>query len=159
MVEKITTILKDNGVWFEQLIHQPVRTSEEAVRVRTGYTIAQGMKSLIVKGKRSGRGRQYIMIVVPGNSEFDKQKLRAETGYTDVRFATEREVGEITGGVLSGGVPPWGSLFQLSAFADKAIFANEKVIFNAGDRRVSIAMSANDYLRLEAPTVVAISEQ
>ena len=98
------------------------------------------------------------MIIVPGDSEFDKQKLRDEAGYADVRFATEREVGEITGGVLPGGVPPWGSLFQLSVFADKAIFANEKVIFNAGDRRVSIAMSANDYLRLEAPTVVAISE-
>lgn len=149
----IESILKDGGLWFERFEHEAVRTSEEAAKLRPEYSIRQGTKSLIVKGKRPNEEKRFIMVVVPGDKQFDKHKLRAETGYTDVRFATPDEVAELTKGILPGGVPPFGNLFDLPVFIDANVFENEKIIFNAGDRRVSMAMYSKDYLAIVKPEV------
>ena len=154
----IESILNEGGFWYERFEHEPVRTSEEASRVRPEYSLRQGAKSLILKGKRGSAGRQFIMVVVPGDRQFDKQKLRDQTGYSDVRFATPDEVGHLTGGIIPGGVPPWGNLFNLPVFADTAIFANKKIIFNAGDRSVSVAMYSEDYRKLAKPQVYELTQ-
>ena len=49
VVEQIKTLLKENSFCFEPFEHEPVRTSLEASRIRTGYGIEQGTKALIVK--------------------------------------------------------------------------------------------------------------
>lgn len=154
---RIEDTLKSQDCWYERFEHEPVRTSEEAASVRTGYSQMQGAKSLIVKGRRPKEEKHFIMIVVQGSEQFDRKKLKTATGYDDVRFATPLEVDEITSGVLPGGVPPWGNLFNIPVYADKGIFTNETMIFNAGDRRVSIAMRTGDYRRLVDPAVVEIT--
>ncbi len=158
--ESIEGFLREKKVWYERFEHDPVRTSEEAARVRGGeYSLSDGAKSLIVKGKRSKGPREFFMIVVRGSDAFDKRLLRDATGYTDVRFATPEEVSRITNGVLPGGVPPWGNLFGLQVFADEALLSNERMIFNAGDRRVSIAMRTEDYIKLVSPVPASIAER
>ncbi len=155
----IENILKDRSFWYERFLHEPVRTSEEAAKLRPEYSIRQGTKSLIVKGKRPREEKCFFMVVVPGDKQFDKHKIKNETGYSDVRFATPDEVANITLGILPGGVPPFGNLFDLPVFADIHIFDNEKIIFNAGDRSVSIAMYAEDYRGIVRPEVKDISAQ
>lgn len=157
LADRIEQILKEQGSWYERFEHEPVRTSHEAALVRPEYGQKQGAKSLIVKGKRPGEEKQFFMVVVPGDKQFDKHKLRSATGFSDVRFASEEEVHTITNGVIPGGVPPWGNLFQILVIADEGIFTNETMIFNAGDRKVSIAMRTHDYLAIVAPTVAAIT--
>ena len=144
VADKIETILREGGFWYERFLHEPVRTSEEAARVRPEYVQHQGTKALIVSVKEIGAdplcNKRFIMLV------------KSEIGYTDVRFAREDEVAQIT-----GGVPPFGNLFGLPVYADTAVFNNEKIIFNAGDRRVSIGMKSTDYRALVAPKVAQIS--
>ena len=156
VVALIESTLSSGGFWYERFLHEPVRTSEEAAQVRESYTLRQGTKALIVKGKKPLEEKRFFMIVVPGDKQFDKKKLRDAAGYTDVRFASPEEVAKITGGVLPGGVPPWGNLFNLQVFADRTILENEKVIFNAGDRRVSIAMLSKDLFFLVKPNVLGL---
>lgn len=157
VVQEIESVLREKGCWYERFEHEAVRTSEEASRVRPEYDISQGSKALIVKAKRSGEEKRFIMIVVPGDRQFDVKKLKSASGYGDVRFATPEEVGNITRGVVPGGVPPWGNLFGLLVIADERVFDNEKIIFNAGDSRVSIGMYAYDYRELAAPLVADIT--
>ena len=157
VTEKIEQILREGKFWYQRFEHEPVRTSEEAAKVRPEYERKQGSKSLILKAKRKGEAKRFIMVVVPGDRQFDKNKLKTETGFEDMRFATPEEVSELTLGVIPGGVPPWGNLFGLPVFADAALFENEKIIFNAGDRRISIAMYAKGYLQLVGPIVKALS--
>lgn len=151
VVAEILSILDRAHAWYETFEHEPVRTSEEAAAIRTGYTINQGAKALIVRAKHPGRGKHFVMFVLPGGQRFDQAKVKALFGFTDLRFATEAEVGEITGGVLPGGVPPFGTLFGLPVYADESLFLNERIVFNAGDRRFSVAMLAADYTTLVAP--------
>jgi prolyl-tRNA editing enzyme YbaK/EbsC (Cys-tRNA(Pro) deacylase) len=150
VTENIQSLLRERGVWFETFEHEPVRTSEEAAAVRPEYTISQGSKALIVRVKKDGK-KFFAMVVVPGDKKFDAKKLRTSFGLGDVRFATEAEVGEITGGVQPGGVPPFGNIFGLAVYADDAVFQNEKIIFNAGDRAFSIGMLSKDYDMLVEP--------
>ena len=147
---KITALLTERGVWFETFLHEPVRTSEEAAALRPNYTLAQGSKALIVRVKKDGI-KSFAMVVVPGDKKFDTKKLKVAFGLSDLRFATEAEVDEITGGIKPGGVPPFGNLFGLVVYADDGVFHNEKIIFNAGDRAFSIGMFSKDYDQIVAP--------
>ncbi len=155
LVEKIKTLLTERSCWFETFEHEPVRTSEEAAKVRSGYVLHQGAKALIVKAKKNADG-VFVMLVIPGDSRFDGEKVRKLLGTKELRFATEDEVSEITQGVVVGGVPPFGNLFNLEVIVDSKLLENEKIIFNAGDRRFSISMKSADYINLVKPKIADI---
>lgn len=155
VVQKIKDILTNRGTWFEVFEHEPVITSEDASRVRSGYKLHQGTKALIVRGKISGE-KKFLMVIVPGNRTFDSKKIKEVFGISDIRFATEDEVSAITGGVKRGGVPPFGNLFGLSVYCDDSVFTNEKIIFNAGDRCFSIGMKSADWKEIVQPLIGSI---
>jgi len=172
VVQKIKDLLEDSQAPYDYFEHEPVRTSEEASRIRPGYSLKQGAKALIVKvylkssngvtstsdtAKSEGQSpkEDFIMLVVPGDAKFDGKKVKKLLNAKDLRFATEEEVSSLTGGVQLGGVPPFGSLFGLTTYMDPQILQNDKIIFNAGDRRVSVALCSADYVRVEKPEIVA----
>ena len=156
VTEKIQELLKQNGFWFETFEHEPVRTSEEAANLRTGYTLKQGAKSIILRVKIAGGDKYYIMLVVPGDKRFNDEKVKKILEAKDIRFATDEEVKKITDGIEPGGIPPFGELFNIKSIVDPSIFDNEKIVFNAGDRRVSIGMISDDYRKLAKPYVIDI---
>jgi Cys-tRNA(Pro) deacylase len=146
-IEKIKQMLDEKGVWHETFEHEAVRTSEEAAKIRPGYSLKQGAKALIVRVKKTGE-KFFVMLVLPGDERFSTEKVKRVFGAKDIRFATEDEVLKITGGIKPGGVPPFGNLFGLKVYVDSSLMNNEKIVFNAGDQRFSIAMKAEDYLKL-----------
>lgn len=156
VVGKIRSLLDSRHIWYETFEHREVRTCDEAADVRTGYTLEQGSKALILRVKNAESGKFFAMLVMPAHLKFDSGKVKKTLKSNDIRFATAEEVGQITGGVLPGGVPPFGTLFNLRVIADPALFANEKIVFNAGDRRYSIAMKTEDYRSIVNPEVVSI---
>lgn len=144
-VQKIKDILTEKELWFEIFEHEPVVTSEEAASIRTGYELQQGTKALILKAKVGQKEKNFIMVIVPGDKKFNTSKLKSVFDISDVRFATEEEAAKITSGIERGGVPPFGNLFDLATYIDNTVFSNEKIIFNAGDRSVSIGMYSKDF--------------
>jgi len=157
-VNKIKTLIEEKGVWYDHLEHEPVRTSDEAAKVRSGkYTQSQGAKALIVRVREYGGKKYFCMIVVPGDLKFDQKKTKEYLNAKDIRFATEGEVSEITDGILVGGVPPFGNLFNLPVYVDNKVVENEVIVFNAGDKRVTIAIFTKDYKELVNPQVVDIT--
>ncbi len=157
VTRRITELLAAEGCAFETFEHEPVRTSEEAARTRPGYELRQGAKAIIVGYKAREPERKFAMLVLPADLKFDKDKVKALFGAKDLRFATEAEVAALTGGVQVGGVPPFGNLFGLEVIADPRLFENERIVFNAGDRRFSVAMRAQDYRRLAQPRLASIT--
>ena len=183
VVQKIKDLLEDRQVPYDYLEHEPVRTSEEASRIRPGYSLKQGAKALIVKVYLKGPAdtagtsntasitnitntssyngqspkEDFVLLVVPGDAKFDGKKVKKLLNAKDLRFATEEEVSNLTGRVQVGGVPPFGSLFGLTTYMDPQILQNDKIIFNAGDRRVSVAISSSDYIVVEKPEIVSLT--
>jgi len=153
VVGRIKEILDNNNCWCETFEHEAVRTSEEAAKIRTDYSIDQGAKALILYTDDEER---FLMLVLPGNRRFDNNKVRNILGVSHLRFATPKEVKEITDGVIVGGVPPFGNLFDLEVITDPSLLSNEKIVFNAGDRRFSIAIKSSDYKTLVNPKIAEI---
>jgi Ala-tRNA(Pro) deacylase len=147
----IISLLNRDECWHETFQHEPVRTSEEAAAVRPGYTLQQGAKAIIVHVKDKGGADHFAMLVFPADRKFDSKKARGSLAAASLRFASADEVTEVTGGVEIGAVPPFGGLFDLEVTADPTLFANERIVFNAGDRRFSVAMNSADYRRLVCP--------
>lgn len=135
-------------MWHETFEHEPVRTSEEAAKIRDGYTLAQGVKAIVVRVKKSKSDKRFVMLVFPADRRFDNAKVKALFEAKDVRFAMEEEIAGLCEGLVPGAVPPFGNLFGLEVVCDKGLFDNEKIVFNAGDRRFSVGMKSEDYREL-----------
>jgi len=159
--EKIKNILEKKKKWYEVFYHKPVRTSKEAASVRSGYGLHQGAKALILKiyPKNTPKSSKsvhdfFVMVVLAGDAKLDKGLLKRSLNIKNFRFATHKEVSNITGGVLPGGIPPFGNLFGLEVYLDSSLLDNEKIVFNAGDRGISIAMNLADYIELIKPRIL-----
>ena len=146
VTERLTRWLRGAGVAFEVLEHEPVRTSEEAARIR-GTRLEQGAKALVVRADD-----RFLHCVLPAHLKADNGALRAIAGTRRLRFATRDELLELTG-CEPGAVPPFGNLFGLPVLLDEALCANEQVAFNAGSNAVSIVMRCDDLVRVSGATV------
>src|SRR5579859_1384271 len=140
VVEEIRRLLVREQCWYETFEHPPVRTSEEAAKTRPGYTLHQGAKAIILQRKDAQGERSFAMFVFPADRKLDSKAAKRVLSAKSIRFATEDEVTDVTRGVEVGAIPPFGNLFGLDVVADRGIFEQERIVFNAGDRRFSLAM-------------------
>jgi len=155
ITDKIKQDLDQAGVWFETFHHQPVTTCQEAAQVRPDYNLHQGAKALILKiYPKGGQPPKFVMLVLPGDKKLDKSWLKARLKIRNFRFANHNEVSQLTNGVLPGGIPPLGRYFNLTTYLDPDLMDNQRIVFNAGDRRLSIAMKLSDYLNFSQAKVL-----
>jgi len=149
---RVETLLKQQGVSFAVLRHQPVFTSEEAAAVR-GVALCTGAKALICKVDA-----RFVMFVIPADRKLDSKRVRQALGIRALRFATPEELRELTG-LPPGAVPPFGRLFGLPTYCDARLAENEQINFNAGDHSISVSLRCADYLRVENPSLGAFTPQ
>ena len=147
---RLERLLKERGVDFGVLRHQPVFTSEEAAAVR-GVALSTGAKALICKVDD-----RFVMLVIPADRKLDSKQVRQALGIHALRFATKEELKELTG-LPPGAVPPFGSLFGLTTYCDTHLAENERTNFNAGDNSISVSLRYDDYLKVENPSLGAFT--
>lgn len=158
-VNVIKELLNTNNCWYQYFTHNEVKTSQEASKIRPGYTLNQGAKALILKYKINGT-YNFVMFVLQGSDKLNSKVAKKLLNTSNLTFATEQEVFNLTDGVKIGGVPPFGNLFNIPVYTDsKLLTKNKKIIFNAGDRCVSIAMLSSDYIKLVNPIIANFSEE
>lgn len=75
-VKTIIDLLETNDCWYETFEHEPVRTSEEAVKTRIGYILNQGAKAIIVRAKTRGGEKKFVMVVMPADKKLNTQSLK-----------------------------------------------------------------------------------
>lgn len=153
ITQEILDILNKNDLWYETFEHEEVKTSKEAADIREGYKLEQGAKALIIRVKYTKTKKEFLMLVIPANKRFDNRKVKDLLDAKDIRFATAEEIEDKTDGVKIGGVPPFGNLFNMKVIVDPLLFENEKIVFNAGDRRFSLAMKSTDYKDITSPKI------
>src|SRR3974377_2564341 len=129
----LETKLKERGVDFSVLRHQPVFTSEEAAAVRR-VALSSGAKALICKVDAG-----FVMFVIPADRKLDSKQVRHALRIHSLRFATREELKELTG-LPPGAVPPFGSLLGLPTHCDTRLGENDRINFNAGDNYISVSL-------------------
>ncbi len=148
--EKIKAKLDEAGAVYATQHHEATITSEDASRVR-GVSMHAGAKALVLRGKKTDA---HFLFVMPADLRFDAKKAKALLG-EPVTFAAEPEA--VTG-CVRGSVPPFGSVVGLKTYCDARLAENEDIHFNAGSLTDSVTMKYSDYLRIERPEIVDITE-
>jgi Ala-tRNA(Pro) deacylase len=148
--EQILALLDNNHVPYRLTEHEPVRTSEEAARLR-GVALKTGAKAMIIRGKD-----EYYLLVLPADKHIDWRRMRAILHMSNLRFATEEEAENVTH-VKMGSVPPFGNILGLPTYFDEGLFENEVVNFNPGSITHSMAMKSADLRAIVSPIVASFA--
>ena len=144
--EKIINLLESKHVAYKLTEHAPVRTSEEAARIR-GVPLKTGAKAMIARCTDD-----YYLLVLPADKQIDWKRLRSILQVRDIRLATAEEAEQVAE-VQMGSVPPFGNVLGLPTYFDQGLFENEVVNFNPGSITHSIAMQSADLRALVTPSV------
>ena len=147
VLDQIRRLLRESGISFRELHHEPTRTSEDSARVR-GEDLRIGGKALLMKV-----GKQFRVFVLSASLRVDSQAIRGHFGTRKTRFARPDELQELTG-LVPGSVPPFGRpILPFDLFVDTSITANGRIAFNAGSLTDSIFLRVEDYLKVASPEV------
>ena len=142
-LDNVLSALKNKNVEFSKTEHEPVRTSEEAAKLR-GVELKSGVKAMLLKKAEGG----FVMVLIEADKRIDLKKIAELEKTKKLSFANMQEVVEETG-AEPGGVPPFGYTKngepnKIKTYMDKNILNNEAVNFNAGDSCISVSMKGKD---------------
>ncbi|MFG2981804.1 YbaK/EbsC family protein [Streptomyces sp. NPDC048258] len=152
--EQIIDLLEREKAEYRTIEHAPEGRSEEVSAVR-GTTVSQGAKALVCRVK--GIDSPAVLAVLGGDRRADMKKIVAAAAGRKGGFAPAELAEELTGCVI-GAIPPFWLTAALPVVVDADFLGTyEEIAFNAGRLDRSVVMSAEDYVRIVAPTVAPIS--
>jgi len=148
---RVTEFLDKSNVSYEVSDHPAVFTAQQmaAVEHEPGRYVA---KPVIVRADG-----EILMCVLAACYKIDLGALKDQLGARSVDLAGEKEIGEIFTDCELGAEPPFGNLYDLPTFMDKALEEDDHITFQAGTHDKAIRMSMNDYQKLVKPKVLEFS--
>ena len=126
--QKVDDALRALGYDFEIIEYaESTRTAQEAAD-RAGCELGQIVKSLIFKGKVSGKP---ILVLTSGANRVDEKRISEHAGETIGR-ADADFVRAVTGFAI-GGVPPVGHIQKMETYLDEDFLQYETIWAAAGN--------------------------
>jgi prolyl-tRNA editing enzyme YbaK/EbsC (Cys-tRNA(Pro) deacylase) len=125
--QKIQNLLHEKGFSLTVIEHtESTRTAQEAAD-RAGCTLGQITKSLIFKGRDSGKP---ILVLTSGSNRVDEKRITQYAGEHIVR-ADADFVRAVTGFAI-GGVPPLGHAQEMETYLDEDLMQYPTIWAAAG---------------------------
>ncbi len=147
MHQKLEEFLASKGARWHLVRHLSAVTAQD--QAGASHTPGQSMAKVVIVKERDG----LAMAVVPASSVLDLDRLAGVIGHGDIRIATVEEIQERVPDCMPGAIPPFGQLFGIATFADRAILAPRDITMPAGDLVTSIRMRSQEYRRLALPRI------
>ena len=143
--------LQEQEIPFRHLMHR--ETSPSSIAEEIGLDVREGVKCLIVRGKKSG---SHTLLCVKGHQRID---MRSVTALLKEGCALEKpEIIRERFGLEVGGIPPFGVFLGLPVYFDPAIEQCEDVICSCGPLGQSLRLRRADLIRLVGPTFAQLTE-
>ena len=149
--QKVQEALAARGFTNQVVEHeQTTRTSAEAAQA-VGCEVGQIAKSLVFKGRQSGKA---ILVTASGANRVDEKKLRDLVGEKvekpDADFVRERT------GFVIGGVPPLGHAEPLITFIDEDLMQFDSIWAAAGTPNAVFPLTPAELVKMTGGKVAAI---
>ena len=151
--DRLEAYLREHGVSFV-LQHHPTAYTAQEVAECEHVPSKQMAKPVIVIADG-----QPVMIVVPASHMVQFSKLGISLGAHDVRLADEREVEAIFTDCEAGALPPFGNLYGLQVYVDRALAEDDHMVFRAGTHTETICIRYAEFAQLVQPVIVAVARQ
>lgn len=144
--------LKHNNVKYEVIEHVPAFSAHE-VAVVSHVPEKDLAKTLIVNADG-----KFYMVIMPADHRLDDHLLHDVLKAKHVHLASEEDLQQIFPDCEVGAMPPFGNLYALPVYADKALADDDVIVFNACSHIKSIRLKMFDYLRLVKPVIAEFSQ-
>ena len=149
--QKIQDLLTSLGYTYTVIEHaESTRTAQEAAD-RAGCALGQIVKSLIFKGKESGKP---ILVLTSGANRVDEKRISGYAGEpigkADADFART-----VTGFVI-GGVPPIGHLQKMETYIDEDFLHHPTIWAAAGTPNAIFELKTADLPIMTGGKVVTV---
>lgn len=149
--QKIQDLLLSLGYEYTVIEHtESTRTALEAAE-RAGCELGQIVKSLIFKGKQSGKP---ILVLTSGANRVDEKRIRDYAG-EGIGKADADFVRAVTGYAI-GGVPPLGHVQKMETYIDEDFLQFETVWAAAGTPNAIFELSSTDLVKMTDAKVVKV---
>ena len=132
---------------------ESTRTAEEAA-ARVGCSVGQIVKSLVFKGKKSGKA---ILILTSGANRVDVKRIAAyaqeKIGRADPDFVRERT------GFAIGGIPPLGHIHPIETYVDEDLLNFEEIWAAAGTPKAVFKMRASELEKMTGGKIIQVKQE
>ena len=144
--DSLKQYLSDKGVVFEEQHHSLVYTAQDVANVEhvPGKFVAK-----VTIAKTNG---ELIMLVLPAPTRVDFDKIKGLIG-REVRLAAEPEFAQAFPDCEIGAMPPFGHLYGMPVYVERALTDDNYIIFNEGTHSDTLKIRYADYEQLEHPVV------
>ena len=149
--QKVQDLIKSLGFDYKVVEHAgSTRTAQEAAD-RAGCQLGQIVKSLIFKGRESGKP---ILVLTSGANRVDERRISEYAGEAIDRPDADF-VRRVTGFAI-GGVPPVGHLQKMETYLDEDFLRYETIWAAAGTPNAIFELKTSDLQALTGGTIVRV---
>ena len=149
---RVREYLDSQGVAYEWLPHPQAYTAQEVAH------------SLHVSGKRLAKtvvvnadGR-LVMAVLPASHRLVMPEFKAALEVKHLEMLPESELSKLLPDCALGAIPPFGNLYGMDVWVDRAVAESEDIVFTAGTHVDAVRMRYSDYAALAQPKLGRFSE-
>ncbi len=148
---KVVDFLDEKSAKYEVAEHRPTFTAQQMAAEEhvPGMYVA---KPVVVRS-----GETYYMCVLPACCKIDLDALKSQLGVEHVELADESEMTKLFTDCALGAEPPFGGLYGLETVMDKALEADEYIVFQAGTHEEAVKMDMAEYRRIAECKVLSFS--
>lgn len=149
--QKIQNLLNSLGYKYTVIEHaESTRTAQEAAN-RAGCELGQIVKSLIFRGKTSGKP---ILVLTSGANRVDEKRISGYAGESICR-ADADFVRTVTGFAI-GGVPPIGHAEKMETYLDEDFLPYQTIWAAAGTPNAIFELQTEDLQKMTAGKIVQV---
>jgi Cys-tRNA(Pro) deacylase len=149
--QKVQDALHDLGFDLTVIENsESTRTAQEAAE-RVGVTLGQIVKSLIFRGKVSGKP---ILVLTSGANRVDEKRIKAYAG-EKIERADANFVREVTGYAI-GGIPPIGHANPMETYLDEDLLQYDLIWAAAGTPNAVFELTPHDLQQMTEAKIAQI---
>ena len=149
--QKIQDLLNSLGYNYIVIEHaESTRTAQEAAD-RAGCELGQIVKSLIFKGKESGKP---ILVLTSGANRVDEKRI---SGYAGEHISrADADFVRVVTGFAIGGVPPVGHVQKMETYLDEDFLQYQTIWAAAGTPNAIFELKTEDLQKMTDGKIVMV---
>jgi Ala-tRNA(Pro) deacylase len=138
-IQKLKEFLDSHDIKYVVMSHLVAYTAQGVTHI-SGKELA---KTVIVNIDKA-----LATALVPASLHIDLSQLRSAASAENVAVASEEEFKERSLDCETGGMLPFGNLYDMLVFAGERLARDKEIAFNAGSPRELVRLAWEDFVRL-----------
>jgi Ala-tRNA(Pro) deacylase len=152
MPERLESHLELNHVPYSLILHGPAHSAQ----VAAAFMHVPGRE--VAKTVAFCSGPRPLLAVLPASYHIDFAKLSAIVG-SKVELMDQQMCNELFPDCETGAIPPFGELYDVPVYMDRALADDPDIVFGAGTASESVRIGTLDFVKLVKPKVCSFAEK